>query len=256
MSAWERLSARLAGPNFRGRRLLLGLDFDGTLAPIARTPGAAKISAAARRSLLRLARRRDTRLAILSGRELADVKSKIGLPGIFYSGNHGLEIAGPGLAWRHPAAHPLAGELLVELRRRVRGLPGVRVEDKRLGLAVHYRQADGRRTAAAKRDLARLLLQAGPGYRLFSSKKAFELRPALDWNKGRALETIRRVLPGTWSALIVGDDRTDEEAFKALGPRALSVRIGRVRRSKAAFVLPRRELVDRLLALLADRPAL
>ena len=93
----------------------------------------------------------------------------------------------------------------------------------------------------------------GGRFRFLHGKKTFDLRPSFRWDKGNALESIRKVLPGCWMAVFLGDDATDEEAFQTIGPRALTIRIGRVRVSAAEYVIPRRRLVDLFLEKLARR---
>lgn len=252
---WEKLRHRLARPDFEVGRLLVGLDFDGTLAEIAATPAEAALTSETRRLLELLSRRSDTRVAVLSGRALADVRSLIGLPGIYYAGNHGLEIDGPGIRWAHPQAAAVDRSVWRDIEADLKEFPGAFIEHKRLGAAVHYRSVPPRhhkRLRERLRDRFRMLRDR---FRLLRGKKTFDLRHTLSWNKGDALEMIRKSMDGQhgWMAVFVGDDLTDEEAFQTIGPRALTVRIGRVRDSAAEYVIPRRHLVDRILESLAKR---
>lgn len=255
MTDWDRLQQRLAKTDFASTRLLVGLDFDGTLADIAATPDQAKLTPRTRALLDELAARPDTRVAILSGRALDDVKRKVGLAGIYYGGNHGLELEGPSLRWTHPGALELDGDLRRALEKTLASFPGALVEDKRFGVALHYRAVPERRVRRLRERVREKLRRLQEGFRIHRIKKAFELRPDVGWDKGHALETIRRTLVGGWLAVFVGDDRTDEDGFRTLGPQALTVRVGRTSRSAARFVVPRREFVDRLLERLAHRPA-
>lgn len=252
-SDWVRLQTRLSRADLEGAKLLVGLDFDGTLAKIVESPEKAALSPETRRSLSALSRCPDTRVAILSGRELGDVKRMVGLSGLYYCGSHGLEIEGPGIRWVHPRAGGVGRSILRGLESDLREFPGAFIERKRLGAAVHYRRVL-RSALRPLRDRIRARL-AGLGDRLrfIHGKMTFDLRPDVRWNKGHALEAIRKQLPGGWRAVFVGDDATDEEAFRTIGARALTVRIGRVNASAAQFIIPRRRLVDRLLAAMAKR---
>lgn len=252
-SDWVRLQTRLSREDLKSAKLLVGLDFDGTLAEIVESPEKAALSPETRRSLTALSRRPDTKVAILSGRSLGDVKRMVGLSGLYYCGSHGLEIEGPGIRWVHPQAGGVGRSILRGLESDLREFPGAFVERKRLGAAVHYRRVP-RSALRRLRDRVRVRL-AGLGDRLrfIHGKMTFDLRPDLHWNKGHALGAIRKRLPGGWRAVFVGDDATDEEAFRTLGARALTVRIGRVNASAAQFIIPRRRLVDRLLKALAKR---
>lgn len=255
MSDWDRLRARLSKPDFRRGRLLVALDFDGTLAELADTPRQAALSARTRRLLEALNRRRDTTVAILSGRALSDVKELVGLPQAYYAGNHGLEIEGPGWRWRHPQIKTLNRSLLKSLEEDLKEFPGAFLEHKSLGLAVHYREVAPRHIKSLAARLRGRVSPLADHFRLLPGKKALDLRSAVAWDKGHALEKIRRNLKGEWTALFVGDDRTDEEAFQTLGLAALTVRIGRVKKSAAGYVIPHRRLVDNLLETLAGRSA-
>jgi trehalose 6-phosphate phosphatase len=212
--------------------LLLGLDFDGTLAPIVPRPEDAALLPAARRALDALAERSDTHIAIVSGRALADVRPRVGLERVYYAGNHGLEIDGPDVARVHPVAHD-ARDALAALARSLddalRPIPGVIVEDKGLTLSVHFRlvtdAADEERVRAVVRERAR----AHRDLRLSDGRKVVEIRPDVDWHKGRALRFLRDTLEerfGRGPAIFIGDDRTDEDAFRELGETDCSIIVG------------------------------
>ena len=254
---WERLQSRLASPDLQRGRLLVGLDLDGTLAEIAERPESAFISETTRELVRLLSRRPDTRVVILSGRALPDAVRMLCLPGIYYAGNHGLEIRGPGFAWTHPDAGSVAPSIWRGLEQDLDSIPGAFLERKRLGAAVHYRGVP----RPYHRRLRRLVLARARDlqdrFRLLAGKKTYDLRPRIAWDKGRALEMIRRRIEGpqAWLAVLVGDDATDEEGFRTLGRKALTVRVGRVRASAAEFAVPRRALVDHLLKALAERGA-
>ncbi|MBI4346237.1 MAG: trehalose-phosphatase [Elusimicrobia bacterium] len=239
--------------DFVGGRLLVGLDFDGTLARIVDRPHLAALAAQTRRLLVRLSRRSDTKVAILSGRQLDDLKRRVAVSGIFYSGNHGLEIEGPDIRWTHPRAGGVDRSLWRGLKSDLAEFPGAFIEHKGLGAAVHYRAARRVSFRRLKERIQQRMAGLGERFRLLSGKKTFDLRPNLRWDKGHALETIRRALPGVWMAVFIGDDVTDEEAFRTIGPKALTVRIGRVKASSATYIIPHRRLVDSVLEKIAGR---
>jgi trehalose 6-phosphate phosphatase len=207
-------------------RLLLALDFDGTLAPIVEWPEQATLLPAAREALLRLARRPDTDLAIVSGRTLEDVRARVALPGVYYAGNHGMEIEGPGVQRRFveaAAVRPRLAACAEALRHALAGVEGAFVEDKGLTLSVHYRRV----AEPALRDTVRRIAQEAcgrePGLRLTEGKMISEIRPDVDWDKGRALRFLLDALEAgddnLVPALFIGDDRTDEDGFRALAGR-------------------------------------
>jgi trehalose 6-phosphate phosphatase len=205
--------------------LLLGLDFDGTIAPIVPRPEDAALLPDAGAVLRSLARRADTWIAILSGRALADIARRVPLDGAFYAGNHGLEITGPGVHRVHErAADSLA--LMAEISRRLQhdlaGVAGAQLEDKGLTLSVHYRRAPDDRSARQAREIVEQMCAPYEQLRVTHGKKIVEVRPAVDWDKGEALRFLRDTIDGGEPAaptVFIGDDRTDEDAFAQVGPR-------------------------------------
>lgn len=235
------------------RDIVLGVDFDGTLSPLARRPALARLPAATRGLLERLAGNPRVLLAVVSGRRLSDITRRVGLGGLHYSGNHGLEIRGPGLAWRHPAARKAAGllrRLAARLARLPGDFPGVQLENKGLSLSVHYRQLDPALAPALRRFVAGELRSFSGSLALSQGKMVWEIKPRVRWNKGHALLRIARARRRSGLVLFIGDDRTDEEGFRVLGRRAVTVRVGPVRRSRARFILRRQAEVLPLLRFL------
>lgn len=232
----------------------MGFDFDGTLAEIAATPQKAALTKQTRSRLVRLSALPDVEVAILSGRALADLKAIVGLRKIFYAGNHGLRIQGPELDWTHPRAKPIDEALAPRLESDLKRFPGAFVERKVFGFALHYRSMAPRLVGSLRRFIRSRVSSIGDGWRLLEGDKTFDLRPNLEWGKGHAMDLIRRSLPGGWLAVFVGDAGSDEEGFHALGPRALTIRIGKTDASAAHYRLPERQLVDPLLELLLKRP--
>lgn len=209
-----------------GRRLALFLDYDGTLTPIVERPEDAVLAEETRAVLRRLARRHA--VAIVSGRDLQDVRTRVGVEGLHYAGSHGFDIAGPGGGHVHGAARgaePRLAAAADELETRTAQLAGVQVERKRFAVAVHYRRArksDAPRVeAAVDRALAR-----HPGLRKTGGKMIFELRPDVDWDKGRAVRWLIDDLELQDAVPVyIGDDLTDEDAFRALAGRGVGIAV-------------------------------
>ncbi len=227
--ATDRIPAILALRREAGR-MLVALDFDGTLSPIVERPEDAALLDRVAEPLRRLARRSDTVVAIVSGRGLADVRSRIGLDALYYAGNHGFEIEGPGVDRVHPAAEearPGLEACIAGVEEALVDEPGVQVEDKRWTLSIHYRRAERPDAEARVREAVDAHCRR-PGLRVTAGKKVFEVRPDVDWHKGRATaflldvvaaagdtaadDTDRAPLP----AIFIGDDRTDEDAFEVV----------------------------------------
>lgn len=217
--AVERVPGWAEGWRGTGRLVLL-LDFDGTLAPIVERPELAAMPEATRAALDRLRALPGVEVAVVSGRGLADVRERAAIPGIAYAGNHGMEIHGPGVDRIHPeaaAARPVLERAARELRDAIGGIPGAFVEDKDLTLSVHFRLAPRDRLGELH-DLVRRVVDPLVGVHLTEGKQVTEVRPNVDWNKGKAvlflLEQMRP--PAGAPVLYFGDDRTDEDAFRAL----------------------------------------
>lgn len=211
-----------------GGGLVLVLDYDGTLTPIASAPDAAVLAPPVRRALERLAAAPRVRVAVLSGRALPDVRARVAVAGVIYGGCHGLEIAGPGLRFRHPAARPAALRAVRKaLVAAVGDVPGVVVEDKRLAVCVHYRRVPRGRHREVLAAVERVR-RAVPGLMTLTGKCCSELLPRARWGKGQAVRWIaRRALRARGRLVVIaGDDRTDEAAFAALRGRAVTVRVG------------------------------
>ena len=200
--------------------VLLLLDFDGTLSDIAPRPEDATLRPGNADLLESLNRKPGFTVGVISGRSLENVRQRVSVPGLVYGGNHGLEIDGPRLQYLHPnAAAAIAhfAELTALLNASLAEIPGAHVENKTLTLTVHYRQTPAEhhaRVASIVDDAARPAIAAGR-IRLADAKAAIELRPAIDWNKGRALELIRSRLAPNAFPIYIGDDATDEDAFAA-----------------------------------------
>lgn len=209
-----------AADGLAGRRPAVFFDFDGTLSDIVDDPDAARPVAGATEALAKLAD--GCPVAVLSGRDLADVTNRVGVPGIWYAGSHGFELTAPdGTHHQNDAAAaaiPVLEQAAARLRDQLGGIPGVVVEHKRFGVAVHYRNAERDRVgevlaavrAAGRRDALRVT----------TGREVIELRPDLDWDKGKTLrwviDHLHRAGSGSLTPVYLGDDITDEDAFDAV----------------------------------------
>jgi trehalose 6-phosphate phosphatase len=228
------------------------LDYDGTLSPIAPRPELATLPEETRDVVRRLAERYP--VAILSGRGREDVATLVGLDGIAYAGSHGYDIAGPG--FRHEVGEGIPETIdsaAEELNRELAGLDGVIVEPKRFAVSIHFRLAKDEDLPAVERVVDDVAARH-PGLRKAHGKKLFELRPDLDWDKGKALLWLMEALKldsGQTVPLYIGDDITDEDAFRVVEIGILVAE--EARETLAAYSLRDPGEVRRFLAWLAER---
>jgi trehalose 6-phosphate phosphatase len=255
-SAWdatEALAARL-----RGRRPAVFLDYDGTLSPIVENPADAVLSDGMRAALKHLAAA--CPVAIVSGRDLADVQAFVADDSLYFAGSHGFDLAGPN-GWREvvpigktflPALEAAASDI----EAAIAAIPGARLERKRFSLAVHYRQVAPNREADVAASLADVMPRH-PKLKHSGGKKVYDVKPRADWHKGRAVLALLTELDLDAADVLpvyLGDDTTDEDAFRALSNRGLGlvVRDGSDRRTAAHYGLESTDEVERFLHWLAD----
>jgi len=205
------------------KRLAVFLDYDGTLTKIVAHPEDAVLSEEMRNTIRRLAK--VCPVAVVSGRDLADVRERVGLEEIVYAGSHGFDIAGPnGLRQENPEAQdflPALDEAEVELREQLAGIEGAQVERKKYAIAIHFRNASEASVAEIE-EAVEAARSNHPKLRKGDGKKIFELQPGIEWHKGHAVNWLLenldldepKVLP-----IYIGDDVTDEDAFRTLRGR-------------------------------------
>jgi trehalose-phosphatase len=220
------------------------LDFDGTLAEFGLDPAAVTLTPSRQILLQTLGRRADLSAGLVSGRRIADLRERIpSSTSLFLAGLHGLEIEGPGLKFAHNAvalAAPGISVLAKDLRRAVKPLPGVFLEDKTYSIVMHVRgasKADQLHAITRFNALAEPLLAEGT-VRLQPGDHVFELLPNVDWAKGDAVRAIIRHVEtetkDTVWPVYIGDDATDEDAFEEIGTNGLTIAVGK-RPAGAAF---------------------
>jgi trehalose 6-phosphate phosphatase len=246
-----------------GRTPAVFFDFDGTLSDIVNDPDSARLTEGAADALISLTSQ--CPVAILSGRDLADVRQRIGLPGIWYAGSHGFELTGPDGAHHQnaeaAASIPVLEQAAAELADQFGHIPGVVVEHKRFGVAVHYRNAARDRVG----EVAAAVRAAGQhtALRVTTGREVIELRPNVDWDKGKTLRWVLDHIRDTATApllpIYLGDDITDEDAFDAVHDDGIAIVVRHTedgdRATAAQYALDNpeqvREFIERLARQLA-----
>jgi trehalose 6-phosphate phosphatase len=203
-------------------------DFDGTLSEIVNDPDTARLADGAAEALTSLSA--SCPVAILSGRDLADVRERVGLPGLWYAGSHGFELTGPDGAHHEnteaAASVPVLAEAAAALADRLGSIAGVVVEHKRFGVAVHYRNVARDRVG----EVAAAVRSAGQrtALRVTTGREVIELRPDIDWDKGKTLRWVLDYIRdndggGPLLPIYLGDDITDEDAFDAVADDGIAI---------------------------------
>ncbi|OAY30495.1 trehalose-phosphate phosphatase A isoform X1 [Manihot esculenta] len=245
----------------KGKRIALFLDYDGTLSPIVDNPDRAFMSDAMRSAVEKVAKCFPT--AIISGRSRDKVHEFVGLKELYYAGSHGMDIMGPVRQYIsddqpnsvrstdeqgkevnlfQPASEflPMIDEVYSSLVENTKYIKGVKVENNKFCVSVHYRNVDDKSWKSVAQCVYDVIKNY-PRLRLTHGRMVLEVRPVINWNKGKAvtflleslgLSNCDDVLP-----IYVGDDRTDEDAFKVLRERncGLGILVSPVPKETNAF---------------------
>ncbi|XP_044493797.1 probable trehalose-phosphate phosphatase 6 [Mangifera indica] len=223
-----------------GKKIVVFLDYDGTLSPIVQDPNKAFMSDKMRSAVNEVAKFFPT--AIISGRCLDKVIEFVQLKNVVYAGSHGMDISTPSGSLNHenhthesrsvdeqgkevvhfqPAKEFLLTiqEILQVLEERVKTVKGAMVEDNKFCISVHFRRVQDKDLDSLK-EMVKLTLEAYPNFQISSGKKVIEIRPCINWDKGRALEYLLDTFGfnscSDFLPLYIGDDTTDEDAFKVI----------------------------------------
>ncbi len=229
--------------------VLLLSDYDGTLTPIVGRPQDAVLAPGMRDKLSALAQKPSVSAGIVSGREMAELEGLVAIDGIYYAGNHGLEMEGPDLSYINPQAEKaiaLFTDIANKLAFALDSIDGVIIENKGLSLSVHYRLVKDALLDMVIDTFEKITsppLTEGK-INVTSGKKVLEVRPPIDWHKGKAVEAITGEIKTLHKldeimTIYLGDDVTDEDAFKVLHrPEGWSIFVGEEnKKSQAEFYL-------------------
>jgi trehalose-phosphatase len=248
--AWDSIKIKL----LQAGHILLCADFDGTMCPIKPRPEDARLPEDIRFLLHKIAGKKRISCAIVTGRALKDIQQKIGLRDLIFAANHGLEISGRNRNYVYPAAKkciPVITEISRKLSRQVSAFPRAALEKKGLTISLHYRLVKGERLARLRgifRQIINPYLAEGK-IKFTSGKKVWEVRPPVDWDKGKAVLWLRQKLRYKDTlAIYIGDDLTDEDGFRAVNKLGgISILVGRKRKSLARYHLKGTKDVRRFL---------
>ncbi|WP_254530999.1 trehalose-phosphatase [Natrinema gelatinilyticum] len=213
----------------RAAGVLVCLDFDGTLAPIVEDPDAAVPTRPNREAVATLERTDGVTTAVVSGRALSDVRERIDGPTI-YAGNHGLELARSGSVAVHPVARKRADRIqrvCSIIETVLESVPNCRVENKRFTGTVHVRSVPPSTQPIVRRVTRNVVDRfGGDVLEISTGKRILEIGPDVPWGKGNAVELIAADESPQTAVVYVGDDVTDESAFRAVEPDGIGIRVG------------------------------
>jgi trehalose-phosphatase len=216
---------------FFQRNPVFFFDYDGTLSPIVKDPEKAHLRTSVRSYLKQLSA--NYPVAIVSGRDLRDVREFVQLDHLIYAGSHGFRIAGPGgISWTHSEAEkifPMLDQVEKDLRKKFTDHREIQIERKYSALAIHYRNAP-KHSYKQINLVVEELIREMPDLKKGRGKKIIEIKPAFDWNKGKAVEWILQKMGFTDRAeylpVYVGDDLTDEDVFRVLADHGTTILVG------------------------------
>jgi trehalose 6-phosphate phosphatase len=245
IESWPEIARRVQS----SASVALFLDFDGTLSPIVAQPHEAALERGTRAALLRLSANPRVNTYIISGRRWADLRARVAVPGFRYLGVHG---------WDSDGKHKIAPELLQRigearsgLAARLNGTKSVQVEDKGVSFALHYRGASESAVQKARMAIYQTMAEYGDALRVMEGDRVWEVLPWEIRGKGhQARKHWQRLGPGVLP-FYVGNDDTDEPAFRALAS-GVTVRVGRAHGSRARYTLRSPVEVRRLLERLEE----
>ena len=217
------------------------LDYDGTLTPIVSRPELAFCPPQVKIILEQLRDTPHVFLSVISGRSLEDIRKKVGLPGITYVGNHGLDIQNP--AGMHkkilsPSRQKELGKITQRLRESIGEIPGIFFEDKGSLLAVHYRNVAQKHIMRIQEILEETLAGHRGRWKATPGKMVVEIQPEVDFHKGKSVKELLKGTPRDLLPVYLGDDRSDEDAFREVKGRGITVLVGpEMRASEAEYYL-------------------
>ncbi len=251
MKSSENAAQRIAAAD----RILLILDYDGTITPIVKRPKEAVIPLDSKEVILRLTDHKKLHVCVMSGRSLKDLRDRVGVPGIIYVGNHGLEAYGieydvPGL--ERSKIRKMMSEFSRSARGRLKGIQGVIVDNKGLTVGIHYRLADQKEVPKIRQIVEELMAKFQEA-RVTFGKMVFEVRPRIHWDKGTMARMLYELMRISFSdekvlPIYIGDDTTDEDAFIALAGVGVTIVVSdNQRRSEARYCIAGTEGVHMLL---------
>ncbi len=241
------------GKLFCLKEVFIFLDYDGTLTPIVAMPDLAVLHDDMKKILVKLVEK--YKVSIISGRATDDVRLKVDVDNIYYAGSHGFEIVKPDgkliINKEAQRLREIKNEAQENIKELTKHINGALIEDVKYTTSCHYRLVSREHIDEFKKVVKATVLKY-PGLKVTEGKKVLEIRPDLDWDKGKAVKWILNTLeydPEKNLAIYIGDDTTDEDAFTALEDDGFGILVAeKIRPTKAKYYV---ETVDEVKSVLS-----
>jgi trehalose 6-phosphate phosphatase len=250
---WNRTAQRIRSAS----HIALFLDYDGTLTQIRQEPAAAVLSLEGELILRHLSSLTDIPICIVTGRSMEDIRRLIPLDHMSFAANHGFHILHEAKEWIHPDAVSIIqvfSRLTGVLRSRLEPFPKVYVENKQFTLTVHYRSVPSSQVRSLISLVINTIRSFDTSLIITRGKKVIEIRPSISWGKGDAVLQIMKTIktPRRPVPLFIGDDATDEDVFRVLQSKGITMRVGKNTSTLARYYVKDVEEVLRLLHLVIE----
>ncbi|MDI6765908.1 MAG: trehalose-phosphatase [Bacteroidota bacterium] len=245
---WQNLQQKISNSN----KIFLFLDYDGTIVSIKKHPSLAVLPLITRTLIAQLARHSNISVCIVTGRSLNDIRNLLGIKNILYAANHGFQIHHKKRTWIHPDVKrvlPLIKKVEGALVKGLKPIKGFLIENKGFTLSVHYRNVKPEDVQQLKIILKIIVSLFYEALKLTAGKKVIEVRPQIQWDKGKAILKILKMYRVTdkSTVIFIGDDKTDEDAFRLLPSHAITIRVAKNKSTYAKYYLRNSSEVRQLL---------
>ncbi len=181
------------------------------------------------------------KIGIISGRDLKDLRKRISIRGLYYCGSHGLQIESPEIKYINPDAErliPYINEVYRKFKKLTDKFAGMLIEKKEFSFTIHYRQVEPEKRKELKKLFFDMISKYKGNYiKVLNGKMVFEILPAVNWNKGRAVSFLANNFQNKHYPVFIGDDITDETVFSEINDRGLTIRVGNSKKTMAKYFI-------------------
>ncbi len=240
--------------HLKRKNIFLLFDFDGTLVPIKKNPENCYLSYELKKILQELNNK--IKIGIISGRDLQDLKKRISISDIYYSGSHGLQIEGLDIKYINPDARrlkPYINKIYKEVKNLTYEFRGTLIEKKNFSFTLHYRKVDTKKREELKNLFFDIMRNYNQDYiKILNGKMVFEVLPAVNWNKGNAVSLLLNSCKSEHFPIFIGDDITDETVFDEIKDRGLTIKVGYSKKTMAKYFIKNQREIYKLIKIMKE----